>query len=241
MLTGNPGTAKTSVARLVGRAYQALGCWGHVVEVARPDLVGEYLGETSKKTRAVCERASGGVLFIDEAYRLALDKEDDFGREAVAEILLQMENHRDDLVVFAAGYPKEMDQFLETNPGLRSRFATKIEFPDYTSEELAGIFRVLAQGQGYELADDPLAELPEAMRSIPRGRGFANGRSARGVLRRRSARSRPGSRRSRTSPRPHCPLWSPPTCRAAANPASPSPTTPVRAADWTTCSPSSTA
>ncbi|MFF4596575.1 AAA family ATPase [Amycolatopsis sp. NPDC001319] len=184
VLTGNPGTAKTTVARLVGKIYQALGTLpkGHVVEVARPDLVGEYVGETSKKTRAVCERASGGVLFIDEAYSLALDKDDDYGREAVTELLLQMENHRDDLIVFAAGYPKEMDAFLETNPGLRSRFATRIEFPDYTADELAGIYRVLAQGQGYELADDLLAELPEAMRRIPRGRGFANGRSARGVL-----------------------------------------------------------
>lgn len=184
VLTGNPGTAKTTVARLLGKIYQALGTLpkGHVVEVARPDLVGEYVGETSKKTRAVCERASGGVLFIDEAYSLALDKDDDYGREAVTEILLQMENHRDDLVVFAAGYPKEMDGFLETNPGLRSRFATRIEFPDYTADELAGIYRVLARGQGYELSDDLLAELPEAMRRIPRGRGFANGRSARGVL-----------------------------------------------------------
>ncbi|MFI5612861.1 AAA family ATPase [Amycolatopsis sp. NPDC051903] len=184
VLTGNPGTAKTTVARLVGKIYQALGMLpkGHLVEVARPDLVGEYIGETSKKTRAVCERATGGVLFIDEAYSLALDKEDEYGREAVTEVLLQMENHRDDLVVFAAGYPKEMDEFLESNPGLRSRFASRIEFPDYTNEELAAIFRVLAQGQGYRLGDDLVAQLPEAMRRIPRGRGFANGRSARGVL-----------------------------------------------------------
>ncbi|WP_328611446.1 AAA family ATPase [Amycolatopsis sp. NBC_00345] len=184
VLTGNPGTAKTTVARLIGKIYQALGMLskGHVVEVARPDLVGEYIGETSKKTRAVCERATGGVLFIDEAYSLALDKEDEFGREAVAEVLVQMENHRDDLVVLVAGYPKEMDGFLESNPGLRSRFSSRIEFPDYDNDELAAIFRLMAESQGYRLDGDLAAALPEAIRRIPRGRGFANGRSARGLL-----------------------------------------------------------
>ncbi|MEQ0561106.1 AAA family ATPase [Amycolatopsis sp. NEAU-NG30] len=184
VFTGNPGTAKTTVARLVGRIYQALGVLpkGHVVEVARPDLVGEYIGETSLKTRSVCERAMGGVLFLDEAYNLVSGDEDDFGREAVTELLLQMENHRDGFVVFVAGYPKEMDEFLESNPGLRSRFAGRVEFPDYSDEELAGIFRAMATGQGYRLADDLAAALPEAMRRIPRGRGFANGRSARGLL-----------------------------------------------------------
>ncbi|HEY3470503.1 MAG TPA: AAA family ATPase [Amycolatopsis sp.] len=184
VFTGNPGTAKTTVARLVGRIYQALGVLpkGHVVEVARPDLVGEYVGETSLKTRSVCQRAMGGVLFLDEAYNLVSGDDDDFGREAVTELLLQMENHRDGFVVFAAGYPKEMDEFLESNPGLRSRFAGRVEFPDYSAEELAGIFRSMAGSQGYRLADDLLAALPEAMRRIPRGRGFANGRSARGLL-----------------------------------------------------------
>ncbi|WP_091616727.1 AAA family ATPase [Amycolatopsis saalfeldensis] len=184
VLTGNPGTAKTTVARLIGKIYQALGMLskGHVVEVARPDLVGEYLGETSKKTRAVCERATGGVLFIDEAYSLSLDKEDEYGREAVAEILVQMENHRDDLVVLVAGYPKEMDGFLESNPGLRSRFSSRIEFPDYSNDELAAIFRSMAESQGYQLDGDLVGALPEAIRRIPRGRGFANGRSVRGLL-----------------------------------------------------------
>ncbi|QWF84923.1 AAA family ATPase [Amycolatopsis sp. CA-230715] len=184
LLTGNPGTAKTTVARLLGKIFQALGVLpkGHVVEVTRTDLVGEYLGETSPKTRAACERAVGGVLFLDEAYNLVTDDDDDYGREAVAELLVQMENHRDDLVVFAAGYPKEIETFLESNPGLRSRFAGRIEFPDYSNEELAEIFRVLAKSQGYELADDLTTALPEAVRRIPRGRGFANGRSARGLL-----------------------------------------------------------
>ncbi|MFD9894364.1 AAA family ATPase [Amycolatopsis sp. NPDC059027] len=184
LFTGNPGTAKTTVARLVGQIYQALGVLskGHVVEVARTDLVGEFLGHTAPKTREVCERAMGGVLFLDEAYNLVSDKDDEFGREAVTELLLQMENNRDGFVVFAAGYPKEMDDFLESNPGLRSRFAGRVEFPDYSNEELAGIFRVIAESQGYRLADDAAAALPDAVRTIPRGRGFANGRSARVLL-----------------------------------------------------------
>ncbi|MBB4682762.1 AAA family ATPase [Amycolatopsis jiangsuensis] len=184
LLTGNPGTAKTTVARLLGKIFQALGVLpkGHVVEMTRTDLVGEYLGQTSPKTRAACEKAVGGVLFLDEAYNLVTDEDDDYGREAVAELLVQMENHRDDLVVFAAGYPKEIDTFLESNPGLRSRFAGRIEFPDYSNDELAKIFGAMAKSQGYELADDLVAELPEAVRRIPRGRGFANGRSARVLL-----------------------------------------------------------
>jgi SpoVK/Ycf46/Vps4 family AAA+-type ATPase len=202
VFTGNPGTAKTTVARLVGQLYQALGVLpkGHVVEVARPDLVGEYVGHTAPRTREICERATGGVLFLDEAYNLVNDEDDDFGREAVTELLLQMENHRDGFVLFAAGYPEEMDEFLESNPGLRSRFAARVEFPDYSNEELAGIFAVLAEGQGYRLADDLAAALPEAIRRIPRGRGFANGRSARGLL-----EAAIGKQSSRLAARPSTP------------------------------------
>ncbi|GLY69370.1 AAA family ATPase [Amycolatopsis taiwanensis] len=184
VFTGNPGTAKTTVARLVAQIYRGLGVLpkGQVVEVTRSDLVGEYVGQTSPKTRAVCERAMGGVLFLDEAYNLVSDESDDFGKEAVTELLLQMENHRDDFIVFAAGYPKEMDEFMESNPGLRSRFGGKVDFPDYTNEELAKIFELIAKNQGYELSEEFARVLPEAIRRIPRGRGFANGRSARGLL-----------------------------------------------------------
>ncbi|HTI25389.1 MAG TPA: AAA family ATPase [Kutzneria sp.] len=181
VFTGNPGTAKTTVARLISQIYRELGVVtsGHVVEAQRSDLVAEFLGQTAVKTRAVCESAFGGILFIDEAYTLT---EGEYAAEAVAELLVQMENHRDDLVVIVAGYPKEMDEFMEANPGLRSRFANRVEFPDYSNDELAGIFRVMAKGQGYELSDDLVKALPQRITRIPRGRGFANGRSARQLL-----------------------------------------------------------
>jgi SpoVK/Ycf46/Vps4 family AAA+-type ATPase len=185
VFTGNPGTAKTTVARLIGEIYRELGVVtsGHVIETQRSDLVGEYIGQTAPKTRKVCEDALGGILFVDEAYTLAQGGGDkDFGPEAVAELLTQMENHRDDLIVIAAGYPKEMDEFMEANPGLRSRFANRVEFPDYSNEELSRIFLVIAKSQGYVPAEDLIAALPNRVRLIPRGRGFANGRSARQLL-----------------------------------------------------------
>jgi SpoVK/Ycf46/Vps4 family AAA+-type ATPase len=184
IFTGNPGTAKTTVARLIAQIYRELGVLssGHLVETGRPDFVGEYIGQTAPKTRAVCERAMGGVLFVDEAYDLVSDGGNDYGKEAVAELLVQMENHRDDLIVIAAGYPKDMDHFLDANEGLRSRFGTTINFPDYSDEDLDGIFRVMADGQGYHLEDALAAVLPGVIGRIDRGKGFANGRSARRLL-----------------------------------------------------------
>jgi SpoVK/Ycf46/Vps4 family AAA+-type ATPase len=158
------------------------------VETSRPDLVAEYLGQTAQKTRAVCEKAIGGVLFIDEAYTLVGETKGDYGAEAIAEILVQMENHRDDLLVIAAGYPADMERFLDANSGLRSRFGATVNFPDYSDEELVGIFEAMARSQNYLLSDDLRAALPAAVAAIDRGVGFANGRSARGLLERTVAR-----------------------------------------------------
>ncbi|HEX4226492.1 MAG TPA: AAA family ATPase [Pseudonocardiaceae bacterium] len=184
VFTGNPGTAKTTVARLIAQIYKAVGLLsgGHVVEVQRADLIGRYVGQTAPKTRAVCEKAMGGVLFIDEAYELAPRSSNDYGSEAIAELLVQMENHRDELIVIAAGYPKQMDEFLDANPGLRSRFANRIEFPDYSNDELAQIYQLMAKDEGYRLAPDLIGALPARMARIGRGEGFANGRSARILL-----------------------------------------------------------
>jgi SpoVK/Ycf46/Vps4 family AAA+-type ATPase len=184
VFTGNPGTAKTTVARLLAQIYKAVGLisGGHVVEVQRADLIGRYIGQTAPKTRAVCEKAMGGVLFIDEAYELAPRSSNDYGSEAIAELLVQMENHRDELIVIAAGYPKQMDEFLDANPGLRSRFANRIEFPDYDNDELAQIYQLMAKDEGYRLAPDLGSALPARMARVGRGEGFANGRSARILL-----------------------------------------------------------
>ncbi len=184
VFTGNPGTAKTTVARLIAEIYRSIGLLrgGHIVEVQRADLVAGFVGQTAPKTRKMCTRAMGGVLFIDEAYELAGGSGSDFGGEAIAELLTQMENHRDELIVIAAGYPQQMDEFLDANPGLRSRFANRVDFPDYSNAELAEIYRLMASDAGYRLTPDLVEALPARMARISRGEGFANGRSARGLL-----------------------------------------------------------
>jgi SpoVK/Ycf46/Vps4 family AAA+-type ATPase len=186
VFTGNPGTAKTTVARLLAQIYRELGVLtsGHLVEVTRSDLVGEYVGHTAPKTRAVVDEAAGGVLFIDEAHALAPGGGPDFGVEAVSELLVHMEERRDDLVVIAAGYPGDMERFLRANPGLRSRFGTTVDFPDYTDEQLAHIFGFQAENKGYRLGADLLRALPGAIAALDRGPGFANGRTVRGLLER---------------------------------------------------------
>jgi stage V sporulation protein K len=149
---GNPGTGKTTVARLIGRLYQEIGVLpkGHVVEVERADLVGEYIGHTDQKTREQIKKALGGILFIDEAYSLARGGEKDFGKEAIDTMVKSMEDRKDNLVLILAGYNNEMDWFLRTNPGLRSRFPIHLEFPDYSVVELMEIGkRMLTQRQYY--------------------------------------------------------------------------------------------
>lgn len=155
IFTGNPGTGKTTIARLVARYLKAIGALkgGQLIEVGRGDLVGRYTGHTAPLTNSVIESALGGVLFIDEAYSLYRGEQDSFGLEAIDTLVKGMEDHRDELVVILAGYTKEMETFLTANSGLASRFPNKIEFPDYTADELLDITAVLAKGKGYRLAE----------------------------------------------------------------------------------------
>ena len=156
---GNPGTGKTTVARLIGRLFCALGVLprGHLVECERADLVGEYIGHTAQRTREHIRKALGGVLFIDEAYSLARGGEKDFGKEAIDTLVKGMEDHKDEFIVILAGYREEMEHFLATNPGLRSRFPIHVDFPDYTPEELFLIAQRMCEERRYQLS--PAASL----------------------------------------------------------------------------------
>ena len=180
VFTGNPGTGKTTVARLVGKLYESLGLLesGHVVEVNRGDLVAGYVGQTALKTTEVCKKALGGVLFIDEAY--SLDGHGiDFGREAVETLLTFMEAHRGKIAVIVAGYPEEMASFLVSNPGLQSRFDSTMHFPDFDDDELLQVFRSLAARHDYKLGAGVEGLIKIAISRMPRGRGFGNAREIR--------------------------------------------------------------
>jgi len=183
---GNPGTAKTTVARLLARAMASIGALptGQLVEVTRGDLVGRYIGQTAPLVAAAVQRALGGVLFIDEAYSLVQGYERDYGHEAVATLLKLMEDHRDELVVIAAGYPEEMRRFLDTNPGFASRFARIVSFPDYTDGELVAIFLQLAEQAGIEIEPPARQLLDTWVPAVPRDRTFANGRTMRNLFER---------------------------------------------------------
>ena len=186
IFTGNPGTGKTTIARLVARYLKAIGALkgGQLVEVTRADLVGRYTGHTAPLTNSVIESALGGVLFIDEAYSLYRGEQDSFGLEAIDTLVKGMEDHRDELVVILAGYTKEMETFLTANSGLASRFPNKIEFPDYTAEELLQITQVLAKNKGYTLAEactEPLLGYYARWQESD-ARTAGNGRLARNTL-----------------------------------------------------------
>jgi len=181
IFNGNPGTGKTTVARLVAGIYRALGLLskGQLVEVDRSELVAGYLGQTAMKTAEVVKSAIGGVLFIDEAYSLAGDQ---YGQEAIDTLVKEMEDHRGDLVVIVAGYPLPMAVFIGQNPGLESRFRTEINFPDYTDDELVSIFEVMASGAQYDAGDGVQDRLRELLAQVERGPTFGNARYVRNVL-----------------------------------------------------------
>ena len=183
VMVGNPGTGKTTVARQLARVLRALGVLssGHLVETDRSGLVAGYIGQTAAKVNALADKAKGGVLFIDEAYSLAAGG-NDFGSEAVATLVKRMEDDREDLVVIVAGYPEPMATFLDSNPGLRSRFSRTISFPDYSNQELVAIFNTIAEEHEYSAGPGALVAAEAWFAAQPRDANFGNGRLARNLF-----------------------------------------------------------
>lgn len=183
---GNPGTGKTTVARIVGRVYKQIGLLskGHFVEVSRTDLIAGYQGQTALKVKKVIEKAKGGVLFIDEAYSITEnDHSDSYGRECLTELTKALEDHRDDLVVIVAGYTEPMNKFFDSNPGLKSRFNTFIEFKDYNETELEEILSMMCKENDYIIEEDALIEIREYLSklTLEKNENFANGRLIRNL------------------------------------------------------------
>ena len=184
---GNPGTGKTTVARIVGRVYKELGLLskGHFMEVSRADLIAGYLGQTALKVQEVIEKAKGGVLFIDEAYSITENESrDDFGRECLTALTKALEDYRDDLVVIVAGYTGPMQHFFESNPGLKSRFNTFIDFPDYNAEELGEILLTICEKNDYVIEGSALTGIQKILKNAVahKEENFSNGRFVRNMF-----------------------------------------------------------
>lgn len=185
---GNPGTGKTTMARLIGKIFKELGFLenGKLIEGERADLVGEYIGHTAIKTKKLIQKALGGVLFIDEAYSLARGGEKDFGKEAIDTMVKAMEDYKDRLVIILAGYREEMDYFLESNPGLRSRFAIQLDFPDYTIDELVKIAEMMFKEREYILDKESKHYIYRVLTQMRNqdGRNNGNARTVRNLVER---------------------------------------------------------
>ncbi|WP_100404400.1 stage V sporulation protein K [Bacillus solitudinis] len=183
---GNPGTGKTTVARLIAKFFHEMEVLakGQLIEVERADLVGEYIGHTAQKTREVIKKASGGVLFIDEAYSLSRGGEKDFGKEAIDTLVKAMEDQQHDFVLILAGYSREMDYFLSLNPGLPSRFPIAIDFPNYTTDELMEMVRRMINEREYELTMESERHVKEHLKKLKleQERTFSNGRYIRNII-----------------------------------------------------------
>ena len=187
MYKGNPGTGKTTVARLVGKLFFQMNVLskGHLIEAERADLVGEYIGHTAQKTRDLIKKALGGILFIDEAYSLARGGEKDFGKEAIDTLVKHMEDKQHDFVLILAGYPREMDNFLSLNPGLLSRFPLVVDFPDYSVDDLMDISSRMMTEREYRFSHDAMLKLKEhlmVVKTMTTPTKFSNGRYVRNII-----------------------------------------------------------
>jgi len=187
MFKGNPGTGKTTVARLIAKLFHKVNVLskGHLIECERADLVGEYIGHTAQKTRDLIKKSLGGILFIDEAYSLGRGGEKDFGKEAIDTLVKHMEDHQHNFVLILAGYSKEMDYFLSLNPGLQSRFPIIIEFPDYSVDQLMEIGNKILEEKQYILSEDARRKLLDHLiyvKSKYYGSKFSNGRYIRNII-----------------------------------------------------------
>ncbi|MGM9924342.1 MAG: stage V sporulation protein K [Bacillus sp. (in: firmicutes)] len=187
MFKGNPGTGKTTVARLIGKLFLKMNVLskGHLIEAERADLVGEYIGHTAQKTRDLVKKALGGILFVDEAYSLGRGGEKDFGKEAIDTLVKHMEDKQHEFILILAGYSKEMNQFLSLNPGLHSRFPIVIDFPDYNVSQLMEITNIMLREKEYILSQDAENKLEEHLAYIKSAWspiGFSNGRYIRNTI-----------------------------------------------------------